>query len=41
VVAKTGLVLVRLGRDVGDRHRPQLLGELASRLDQSTAAKAP
>ena len=34
VVPASDLVLVRFGRDVGDRHRPQLLSDLARRLDE-------
>jgi CubicO group peptidase (beta-lactamase class C family) len=37
VVPDSDLVLVRLGRDVGHRHWPQLLGDLARRLDSSAS----
>jgi CubicO group peptidase (beta-lactamase class C family) len=36
VVPKDDLVLVRLGTDTGSRQWPQLLSDLASRLDQAT-----
>ena len=39
VVAKTGLVLVRFGRDFGYENWPELLSDLARRLDQSTSGK--
>jgi hypothetical protein len=39
VVPDADLVLVRLGREVGYPHWPELLSDLASRLDQSTSAK--
>ena len=40
VVPESDLVLVRLGRDAGYRHWPQLLSDLASRLDK-TLTPAP
>jgi CubicO group peptidase (beta-lactamase class C family) len=40
VVPDSDLVLVRFGRDAGYRHWPQLLSDLARRLDQATAGKA-
>jgi CubicO group peptidase (beta-lactamase class C family) len=40
VVPEDDLVLVRLGTDTGYRHWPQLLSDLASRLDQSTSSEA-
>ncbi len=40
VVPKTRLVLVRFGRDAGYPDWPQLLSDLAWRLDQPTSAKA-
>jgi CubicO group peptidase (beta-lactamase class C family) len=40
VVPASDLVLVRFGRDTGYRHWPQLLSDLARRLDQATAGKA-
>jgi len=40
VVAKTRLVLVRFGRDFGYPHWPELLSDLARRLDESTSGKA-
>ena len=33
-VPDSGLVLARWGRDVDDRHRPQVLSDLARRLDE-------
>jgi hypothetical protein len=39
VVPASDLVLVRFVRDAGYRHWPELLSELASRLDQPTAGK--
>jgi CubicO group peptidase (beta-lactamase class C family) len=39
VVAKTGLVLVRFGRDFGYENWPELLSDLARRLDESTSGK--
>jgi CubicO group peptidase (beta-lactamase class C family) len=40
VVPKDDLILVRLGTDAGYRHWPQLLSDLASRLDQSTSSSS-
>jgi hypothetical protein len=40
VVAASDLVLVRLGWDVGCRHWPQLLSDLARRLNESASGKA-
>jgi hypothetical protein len=40
VVAASDLVLVRLGWDVGYRHWPQLLSDLARRLNESASGKA-
>jgi CubicO group peptidase (beta-lactamase class C family) len=40
VVPASDLVLVRFGRDAGYPHWPQLLSDLARRLDQATAGKA-
>jgi CubicO group peptidase (beta-lactamase class C family) len=40
VVPASDLVLVRFGRAAGYRHWPQLLSDLARRLDQATAGKA-
>jgi CubicO group peptidase (beta-lactamase class C family) len=37
VVPDSDLVLVRLGRDLGYRHWPELLSEMARRLDESTS----
>jgi hypothetical protein len=39
VVAKTGPVLVRFGRDVGDQHWPELLSDLTGRLEESTSVE--
>jgi CubicO group peptidase (beta-lactamase class C family) len=39
VVPASDLVLVRLGRDAGYRHWPQLLSDLARRLDQATSSR--
>jgi CubicO group peptidase (beta-lactamase class C family) len=39
VVPEDNLVLVRFGRDVGYRHWPELLSDLARQLDQPTAVK--
>jgi CubicO group peptidase (beta-lactamase class C family) len=41
VVPDSDLVLVRFGIDSGYRHWPQLLSDLARRLDESTSAKGP
>jgi CubicO group peptidase (beta-lactamase class C family) len=41
VVPDSDLVLVRFGRDAGYRHWPELLGDLASRLDQATSGEEP
>jgi CubicO group peptidase (beta-lactamase class C family) len=38
VVSDSDLVLVRFGPEVGYRHWPELLGDLARRLDESTSA---
>jgi CubicO group peptidase (beta-lactamase class C family) len=39
VVPKTGLVLVRFGTDAGYPHWPELLSDLARRLDESTSGE--
>jgi CubicO group peptidase (beta-lactamase class C family) len=39
VVPASDLVLVRFGRDAGYRHWPQLLSDLASRLDESISGE--
>lgn len=39
VVPESGLVLVRIGRDSGYPHQPQLLGELAGRLAEPASGK--
>jgi CubicO group peptidase (beta-lactamase class C family) len=41
VVPESDLVLVRFGRDSGYRHWPELLSDLARRLDESASAKGP
>ena len=41
VVPASDLVLVRFGRDVGYRHWPELLSDLARRLDESSSGRAP
>jgi CubicO group peptidase (beta-lactamase class C family) len=41
VVPASDLVLVRFGRDAGYRHWPELLSDLARRLDESTSANGP
>jgi hypothetical protein len=40
VVPKSRLVLVRFGRNFGYEYWPQLLSDLARRLDESTSGKA-
>jgi CubicO group peptidase (beta-lactamase class C family) len=41
VAPDSDLVLVRLGRDAGYRHWPQLLGDLAARLEESPSGALP
>jgi hypothetical protein len=40
VVPAPGLVLGRLGRDVDDRHWPELLSDLAWRLGEASSGRA-
>jgi hypothetical protein len=40
VVPASDLVLGRLGRDVDDRHWPELLSDLARRLDEASSGRA-
>jgi hypothetical protein len=40
VVPESDLVLVRLGRDVGYYHWPELLSDLARQLEQASSGKA-
>ena len=41
MVPESDLALVRMGTDAGYRYWPQLLSDLARRLDESTSAKGP